>query len=306
MSMRLEKEKIVPVLLKNKAMKVNEDLYSMLIDGVKCGIDFKKNEFFWMDDAVRVTNDRNNIELQKFKALCLEAMFPKGEPSNDAPEQPGQGGVGEQQEESTIPEYEEPDNKPVPVPVQNKARSLQKANEDLTNDNVRRYICPTANDQEIFTFLKLCEHRKLNPFIKEAYLVKYGSQPATMIVGKDAFTRKAEENPMFDGFEAGIVVEYKNADNDGFISDRKQGTLVTSGEKIIGGWAKVFRKDRKVPFFAEVSMSEYDTGKSSWAKIPATMIRKVALVQALREAFPSDLGGCYDSAEMAQAGRSEA
>jgi hypothetical protein len=48
-------------------------------------------------------------------------------------------------------------------------------------------------------------------------------------------------------------------------------------------------------------MTEYNTGKSSWAKIPATMIRKVALVQALREAFPSDLGGCYDSAEMDQA-----
>jgi hypothetical protein len=44
-------------------------------------------------------------------------------------------------------------------------------------------------------------------------------------------------------------------------------------------------------------MHEYDTGKSSWAKMPATMIRKVALVQSLREAFPSDLGGLYDSCE---------
>ena len=32
--------------------------------------------------------------------------------------------------------------------------------------------------------------------------------------------------------------------------------------------------------------------------MPATMIRKVALVQALREAFPSELSGMYDQSEM--------
>jgi hypothetical protein len=36
--------------------------------------------------------------------------------------------------------------------------------------------------------------------------------------------------------------------------------------------------------------------------MPEVMIRKVALVNALREAFPGELGGLYDSSEMAQAG----
>jgi len=31
------------------------------------------------------------------------------------------------------------------------------------------------------------------------------------------------------------------------------------------------------------------------------MVRKVALVQALRESFPSDLGGMYDSSEISEA-----
>lgn len=31
------------------------------------------------------------------------------------------------------------------------------------------------------------------------------------------------------------------------------------------------------------------------------MIRKVPLVQAMREAFPSDLSGCYDSSEFQEA-----
>ena len=35
-----------------------------------------------------------------------------------------------------------------------------------------------------------------------------------------------------------------------------------------------------------------------WSKKPGTMIRKVALCQALREAFPQTLGGMYDLAEV--------
>ena len=40
------------------------------------------------------------------------------------------------------------------------------------------------------------------------------------------------------------------------------------------------------------------TVNSQWSKKPATMIRKVALVQALREAFPEDFGGMYSQEEV--------
>ena len=39
-----------------------------------------------------------------------------------------------------------------------------------------------------------------------------------------------------------------------------------------------------------------------WAKMPATMIRKVAIVSALREAFPDKFQGMYDQSEMGQDG----
>lgn len=178
-------------------------------------------------------------------------------------------------------------------PVKQTRRPIRKMdNSDLTKENVRQYLCPTATDQELFMFLQLCEHRKLNPFIKEAYLIKYNNSPATLVVGKDAFTKKAEEHPEFNGFEAGVIIEKED------VIEYRPGQLVRKGEDLIGGWAQVHRKDRAYPYRSEVSMTEYNTGQSSWKKLPATMIRKVALVQALREAFPSDLGGCYDSAEM--------
>ena len=53
----------------------------------------------------------------------------------------------------------------------------------------------------------------------------------------------------------------------------------------------------------EVSFDEYAGRKKDgslngqWSKKPATMIRKVALVQALREAFPKTFGGLYSAEE---------
>ena len=57
-----------------------------------------------------------------------------------------------------------------------------------------------------------------------------------------------------------------------------------------------------VPVKAVVGIDEYGTGKSMWKTKPATMIRKVALVQALREAYPGEFAGLYDAAEMGDRG----
>ena len=57
----------------------------------------------------------------------------------------------------------------------------------------------------------------------------------------------------------------------------------------------------------EVSFDEYAGKKkdgslnSQWSKKPATMIRKVAAVQALREAFPQSFAGMYVAEEMGTA-----
>lgn len=164
---------------------------------------------------------------------------------------------------------------------------------DLTLDDIKAYICPTATDQEAFMFLKLCQARNLNPFVKECYLIKYASGgPATMVVGKDAFCRRAEEHPQFDGYKAGIIIE-----TDGKL-DYREGTFMLKNENLVGAWSEVYRRDRSQPFKNTVSRAEYDTGKSNWQKMPATMLRKVSLVQCLREAFASEFSGMYDQAEM--------
>jgi hypothetical protein len=73
--------------------------------------------------------------------------------------------------------------------------------------------------------------------------------------------------------------------------------------KLIGAWAKVYRKDRKLPFVREVPWQEMVKLKFSgepnknWSAQPTTMATKVALARALRDAFPEDLGGEYSDVE---------
>lgn len=177
-------------------------------------------------------------------------------------------------------------------------RDIQVA--ELTMADIKEYLCPKATDSEAFMFLKLCQSRGLNPFIKEAYLIKYSdSKPATMVVGKEHFTKTAEKNQQFDGMTAGIIIQV------GENMERRLGTFMKEGEALLGGWASVKRKDRSLLFEAEVSLRTFlkksQSGQTPWDTMPEVMIRKVALVQALREAFPNDLAGCYDRSEMDQA-----
>lgn len=165
----------------------------------------------------------------------------------------------------------------------------------LDMQTVQKYVLTgsgTATDAEVAGFLAVCKARGLNPMARDAYLVKYGNSPAATITSKDYFVRTANEDPDFDGFKAGIVL----AKPDGL--EYREGSLKGRSEELAGGWAEVYSRARKVPVRAEVALDEYNTGKSLWASKPATMIRKVALVQALREAFPAKFGGLYDSAEV--------
>ena len=156
-------------------------------------------------------------------------------------------------------------------------------------------------DQELSYFLNLCKAQKLNPFIKDCYLIKYGDRnPAQMVVSKDLFLKRAEEHPQFDGLDAGIIVE-----RNGEIIYRHGAFYNKRKEELLGGWCEVFRKDRSHPIRAEVAFDEYvginnKTGKpnSMWATKGATMIRKVALCQALRDSFPNAFQQLYGEEEM--------
>ena len=152
---------------------------------------------------------------------------------------------------------------------------------------------PTEAD--IIKFMMLCKESHLNPWQGDAYLIGYDSEDGpvfNLITAVQALLKRAELSHEFDGIESGVV-----ASKNGELIERK-GTLLLVGERLLGGWARCFRKDRGIPFYQTVQFEVYNTGRARWHKDPAGMIVKCAKAAVLREAFPNSLAGLYVDEEM--------
>ena len=154
-------------------------------------------------------------------------------------------------------------------------------------------------DQEIVFFMNTCKMQKLNPLVAgEVYCIKFGNEPAQMVVGKGAYLRRAFEHPDYLCKEDGIVVVRGND------ILQKEGCCLYPGETLLGGWCRVhfIRNGKERTAFKEVQLAEFDKGQANWKSKPATMINKVAISQCVREAFPKDYEGLYSEEEMIASG----
>ena len=169
----------------------------------------------------------------------------------------------------------------------------------LSVNFVRTYFCDKATPSEAFAFMQVCRFHKLNPFLREVYLVKYGQDSAQIILGYQSWTQRAENDATYRGFTAGIILQ---KEEDGPLEWRPS-TFYLPGETLVGGWCEVRREDRPEPVRIEVALEEYiqrtreGAPNRFWREKPGTMIRKVALAQAHREAYPSLFAGLYEQAE---------
>lgn len=151
--------------------------------------------------------------------------------------------------------------------------------QNLTIENVKKYICPTAEDKEILFFANICKKFDLNPLpvFREVYLVKYGNNPATILTGYETYLKRADRTEKYGGMKAWT-----------------EGTLEA---KTLKGCVEVYRKDWQRPLYHEVLFEEYAQKKSDgslnrfWKEKPHTMIKKVAISQAFRLAFPDEFSG---------------
>ena len=154
----------------------------------------------------------------------------------------------------------------------------------------------------MLNFIAIAVAKKLNPFLRDLYLIKAEGYPAKFVTGKDFFTKRAARNKLCSGYQAGVIIGRSGK------IEEQVGSLVLKKDELLGGWAVVHRKDWAIPAKITVSLAEYvqktreGNANKTWAGKPATMIRKVALVQALREAMPEEFGGLYSEEEMPPAG----
>lgn len=171
----------------------------------------------------------------------------------------------------------------------------------LTVARVKNMLCtPTKSgamptDTQVVKFMMLCKAQSLNPWVNDAYLVGYDSKDGpqfSLITAHQSLLKRAEASPEFDGMESGVIVL-----RDEQVTER-QGDLILKGETLVGAWARVHRRDRKVPSYDAINLSTFDTGRSRWAADKGGMIVKCAEASALRKAFPSTLAAMYCKEEM--------
>lgn len=174
---------------------------------------------------------------------------------------------------------------------------------------VKKYLvhgkADLVTDSEVIMFMQICRYQGINPFIREAYLIKFSSsEPASIVTSKDWHTKKAASIKECKGYKAGIIIRRKTGKGSETEIIRRIGAFLLDGEELVGGWSTVFREGWQEAVEVEVSLKEYlrynQQGEVTrpWRTMPATLIRKVALVQGLREAFPNRYQQLYAPEEM--------
>lgn len=141
----------------------------------------------------------------------------------------------------------------------------------VTDEVIGDYLSNLGNKLTAYhrkQFINICKQFNLSPFAREIYGIPYGDN-FNIIVGYEVYLKRAETSGQLAGWRAWTEGEGQN----------------------IKGCVEISRKDWEKPFYHEVYLEEYDQKNSMWKSKPRTMIKKVAIAQGFRMAFPVELGG---------------
>jgi len=151
--------------------------------------------------------------------------------------------------------------------------------ERVPDEVIFDYLASLGNDltdKHRNQFIQICRGFNLNPFKREIYGIQYGKN-FNIIVGYEVYLKRAERSQAMNGWKVWT-----------------EGT-----DKDLKACIQIKRKDWEEPFYHEVYIEEYHQGNSMWNSKPRTMLKKVAMAQGFRLAFPLELGGLpYTSDEM--------
>lgn len=174
----------------------------------------------------------------------------------------------------------------------------------LTFNTVRKFLVTGKSDlvteQELLFFMHECKARKLNPFLRQCWLIKYSEIEAAQIVEAIHHKRaKAMDNPTCEGWEKGIIIRCKDG------SIKRSNGLILEGETLLGGWFKATPKGWKVPYELEINIDGYIKKKkdgnvtSFWAKDKQpSQIMKVVESQGLSALWGNSTGITYIEEEL--------
>ena len=164
--------------------------------------------------------------------------------------------------------------------------------EIITADKINNYLdafgfVSQLNAGEKKQFIEIAMAYNLNPFKREIYCVPYDAnvkkpdgswgkeRKLSIITGYEVYLKRAERVGALDGWD--VVVEG---------TGEEMKAVVTIHRK---DWSHPFKHE---VYFSETAKKDKD-GKpqSMWKTMPKFMLKKVAIAQGFRMAFPDEFGG---------------
>ena len=150
-------------------------------------------------------------------------------------------------------------------------------------------LASQLTEPEKLQFIEIAQAFHLNPFKREIHVAVYGEgeyRRLSIITGYETYLKRAERTGKLDGWKAWVEGE----------GDTMKALV------------EIHRKDWGEPFQHEVYWREAvqkkkdGTPTSFWTKQPKFQLKKVAISQGFRLAFPDELGGLpYDASELPDA-----
>ncbi len=143
----------------------------------------------------------------------------------------------------------------------------------VDRETIESFLFGSGNklsEKEKEFFIQMALRNNLDPFKREIYLIKYGNG-FNIVTGYQVYIQRAEATGLLNGWEVESIKDEKG--------------------NVVGAKITIYRKDWDKPFIWEVSRKEFDKGTGNWKTMPEFMIKKVAIGQGFRLAFPNELGG---------------
>lgn len=162
---------------------------------------------------------------------------------------------------------------------------------------IRSQIAPEATPEELKLFLYQAQLTGLNPLTRQLYCIHRNVKQG------NAWVKKMTIQTSIDGFR--VIAE-----RSGNYGGQSEPVFTEKDGQLVSCKVSVFRFHNEVRYEAAVGVAYWDEyapknneGKVTgmWAKMPHTMLSKVAEALALRKAYPQDLSGLYTGEEMNQA-----
>lgn len=174
---------------------------------------------------------------------------------------------------------------------------------------IKSQIAPKATDDELKLFIYQAQRTGLDPLARQIYAIHRKVKDHT-----GNYVDKMTIQTSIDGFR--VIAErsgdYAGQDEPFFGRDEPFFGRDDKDDPFCRVTVYRFRGDVRYPaavgvaFWKEYVQTDRE-GKPSgmWAKMPRTMLAKVAEALALRKAYPQDLSGLYTNDEMKQADKKE-